>query len=190
MRETSPPRSTLCAITALLCLGALAVPAAAGSRTMTVFGATHAERCYQAATNPVSSITAIDSCDQAIEEEPLSETDRAATYVNRGILQARNRHLEKAVRDYSRALEMNPALVRALINRANALMRMKRYDDALADYDKALFYSQGRDPLVFYNRSLTYEKLGRKADAREDLVRALQLQPDSRRIRDALGSLE
>ena len=95
-----------------------------------------------------------------------------------------------ALRDFDTALEKERALVHALINRGNVLVRLKRYEDALADYDRAVFYSEGRDPLVFFNRSLAYENLGRGAEAREDLVRAVQLDPESPLYRDALAGLE
>lgn len=162
-------------------------PALAGE---TVIGTTHAERCYQHATGNGSSLTGIDACDAALADEPLKDRDRAATHSNRGILLARRGRDEAAVADYTRALELEPALVRALINRGNAHTRLKHWDAALADYAAAITWSQGRNALVFYNRSLAYEQIGRKADAREDLVRALQIQPDSRTLREALAGLE
>jgi tetratricopeptide (TPR) repeat protein len=190
MRENTAP-STLHRVLpsmALLLAATLASDAFAGSTT--IIGTTNAQRCYQYATSDTMSYAGLDACDAAIKEEALSKGDLAATLVNRGMLLARRGRFDAAVRDYDRAIEIDPALVHGLINRANALTRLKRFDDALVDYEQALFYSQGRDALLFYNRSLAYEKLGRKAEAREDLVRALQLQPDSRMIREALASLE
>lgn len=184
------PRLTqhLVQLTTLVLLSTFTAAPARASET--VFGATHAQRCFQSATSSTSSLAAIEACDNALVSEPLSKRDRAATYANRGILLARRNRLEDAIRNYDRALEIEPALVHALINRGNSYTRLERFEAALDDYGQALFYSQGRDPLVFYNRSLTYEKLGRKAEAREDLVRALQLEPESRRIRDALVALD
>ncbi|HSG88491.1 MAG TPA: tetratricopeptide repeat protein [Pseudomonadales bacterium] len=193
MRETtiastiSRAQRALPSVVFLLAAG-LAADGLASSTT--VIGASNAQRCYEYATANTLSYAGLDACDSALTEEPLSDGDLAATLVNRGMLRARRGRFEAAVRDYDRAIEIDPALVHALINRGNALTHLKRFDDALADYEQALFYSQGRDALLFYNRSLAYEKLGRKAEAREDLVRALQLQPDSRMIREALASLE
>jgi tetratricopeptide (TPR) repeat protein len=178
-------RSPVAALLTLTLAGA--APALAGE---TVFGSTHAQRCFEHAMGTGSTLVGLDACDSAIAEEALNRRDRAATHSNRGILHARRGRQEAAIRDYSRALALEPALVRALINRANAYTRLKRWEDALADYDSAVTFSQGRNALVFYNRSLAYEKLGRKAEAREDLVRALQIQPESRALREALASLE
>ena len=172
---------------ALLTAASLALPASAAE---TVIGTSQAERCFNSAVATSSPHTAADACTDAIRDEPLGRRDLAATYVNRGILFSRRGRHEDAYADFTEALEMEPALVHALINRGNTLLRMKRFDEALADYESAVFYSEGRDPLVFFNRSLAYEQLGRKASAREDLVRAVQLDPESRAYREALASLE
>ncbi|MEE4300743.1 MAG: tetratricopeptide repeat protein [Pseudomonadales bacterium] len=167
---------------------AAALPAALGAET--VIGSPRAETCFQSALSGDDSLPAIELCTAALLNDPLAPQDRAATYVNRGILQSRRGRHQDAYDDFSRALEMERALVHALINRGNVLVRMKRYDEALTDYDRAVFYSEGRDPLVFFNRSLAYENLGRGAEAREDLVRAVQLDPESPAYREALAAIE
>ena len=164
------------------------LPAAHGADT--VIGSPRAETCFQSAVSGDSSLPAIELCTAALQNDPLPSQDRAATYVNRGILQSRRGEHEAAYDDFSRALEMERALVHALINRGNVLVRMMRYDEAVADYDRAVFFSEGRDPLVFFNRSLAYENLGRGAEAREDLVRAVQLDPESPTYREALAAIE
>lgn len=187
-RGCRKPAPRLALLSAPLLISVLAAAPVTASET--VFGETHAQRCFQSASSTTSSLVAVEACDNALSSEPLSNRDRAATHANRGILLARRSRLEDAIRSYDRAIDLEPALVHALINRGNAWTRLKRFEKALADYDQALYYSQGRDPLVLYNRSLAYEKLGRMAEAREDLVRALQLEPESRQIRDALVSLD
>ena len=69
---------------------------------------------------------------------------------------------ERALGDFSRALELSPGLIHTLINRGNLFVRLKRFTEAMADYDQALFYSEGRNALVYFNRSLALEQLGRK----------------------------
>lgn len=169
------------------CLAA-ALPVAHAAET--VIGSPRAESCFQSALTGDDSMPAIDLCTAALQSDALGRQDRAATYVNRGILLSRRGRHEAAYEDFSKALEMERALVHALINRGNVLVRMKRYAEAVADYDRAVFYSEGRDPLVFFNRSLAYENLGRGAEAREDLVRAVQLDPESATYREALASIE
>ena len=169
-------------------LAVAVVPAAQAAET--VLGSPRAQTCFENARDGIASLPALETCTEAIENDPLRQRDLAATYVNRGILRSRRGHHQAAFEDFSRALGMERALVHALLNRGNVLLRMERYAEALADYDRAVFYSEGRDPLVFFNRSLAYQRLGRGAEAREDLVRAVQLDPESVAYREALAAFE
>ncbi|MEE4360209.1 MAG: tetratricopeptide repeat protein [Pseudomonadales bacterium] len=187
MNQQSAPRATLGRSALVLALCCLAGPLLAAE---TVIGLTNAQRCYEYALAEIGSLNAADVCTEAIERETLSTTDLAATYCNRGLIFSRSNRTKRAIADFDQALAMDPTLVHALINRGNVMVRAKRFEDALKDYEAAIFYSEGRNPLIFYNRSIVYEKLGRLADAREDLLRALQLRPDSRQYREALASLE
>lgn len=159
--------------------------------SQTIIGVSSAHRCYDYAVQALgSSRQAIETCTRAIEQEPLSHRDLAATYSNRGIIEARRGNFAAAIEDYDRALRMNPILVHALINRGNAHTRMRQFRQALDDYDLAAFYSEGREGLVFYNRSLLFMQMGRVENARNDLLRALEAQPDSLRYREALAALK
>lgn len=175
--------------TALIGSALAAAPLVSGAAT-TVIGSPRAESCFNSARDGFDTLPSIAQCTSAIHEDGLAPHDLAATHVNRGILYSRRGRHEEALKDFSRALDMERALVHALINRGNVLVRMKRFQEALEDYDQAVFYSEGRDPIVFFNRSLAYEGLGRGAEAREDLVRAVQLAPESSAYREALASLE
>lgn len=157
----------------------------------TMLGVSSAHLCYEYATQGnASARRAVDTCTKAIESEPLTGRDLAATYSNRGILQAQRGRYALAVQDYDRALALNPILVHAMINRGNARTRMKQFKEALNDYDLAAFYSEGRNDLVFYNRALLFLQMGRLENARNDLLRALEADPDSLRYREALAALK
>lgn len=168
----------------------LATAPVIGTAATTVIGSPRAESCFNSARDGFDTLPSIAQCTSAIQEDVLARHDLAATHVNRGIIYSRRGRHEEALKDFTRALDMENALVHALINRGNVLVRMKRFQEALADYDQAVFYSEGRDPLVFFNRSLAYEGLGRGAEAREDLVRAVKLAPESTAFKEALASLE
>lgn len=162
-----------------------------GSAAETLLGVSAAHLCYEYATHGnASPRRAVDTCTRAIESEPLTSRDLAATFSNRGILQAQRGRYEQAVGDYDRALAINPILVHAMINRANAYTRLKQFKEALNDYDLAAFYSEGNNDLVFYNRALLFLQMGRVENARNDLLRALETQPDSLRYREALAALK
>ena len=65
-------------------------------------------------------------------------------------------------------------------------MKPTEYDKALADYDKALELDNVARDIVFYNRSLTLIRLKRWDDARAALESALEINPDSRRVKRKL----
>lgn len=170
---------------------ALLLPAASAHASETTLGISSAHLCYEyASADHASARRAVDTCTRAIESEPLSSRDLAATFSNRGIVQAQRARYAQAVQDYDRAIAINPILVHAIINRANARTRMKQFKEALTDYDLAAFYSEGRNDLVFYNRALLFLQMGRPENARNDLLRALEAQPDSLRYREALAALK
>lgn len=171
-------------------LASLLLAAGPARSAETVLGVTNAQRCYEYALAGTSSRLAIDVCTDAIADETLDQDDLAATYCNRGLLHMRSKRHARALSDFDRALVIDPALVHALVNRGNLYMRTENFERALEDYDSAIFYSQGRSALAFYNRSLLHERAGRMSDAREDLLRAIQLQPESREYREALATLE
>ncbi|MEE9255109.1 MAG: tetratricopeptide repeat protein [Pseudomonadales bacterium] len=154
-----------------------------------VLGPSDALLCYEFAHYD-DSRDSVDLCTRAIREQLIGRIDLAATYANRGVIRARRRHYERALDDYDDALRLNPLLLNAWINRGNVLVRMKRYDEAQKDYDKAVEMSDGQSALVFYNRGIAHEKQGNKARARRDYLRAVELEPDTRRYRDALESTE
>ena len=169
-------------------LFALSGPLFAGAET--VIGVSNAQRCFEGALAGQSSLSAIEVCTKALDMENLSEKDRAATYTNRGILYGQSGRAERALADFSRALDLSPGLIHALINRGNLFVRLKRFTEAMADYDQALFYSEGRNALVYFNRSLAQEQLGRKQAARDDLLKAVQLEPENIRFREALAAFK
>lgn len=169
----------------------LSAATAYASAAETVLGTSAAQLCYDYATHGTASARrALETCTRAIDTEPLTTRDLAATYSNRGIIHARRGQYERAVADYERSLALDPALVHALINRGNAFTRLRRFKQALDDYDLARFYSEGRNGLVFYNRAMLFLQMGRLDHARADLLRALELQPESLQYREALAALK
>jgi tetratricopeptide (TPR) repeat protein len=174
----------------LLTAGLLALSAPLWAGAETVLGVSNAQRCFEGALAGQSSLSTIELCTKALEIENLSEKDRAATYTNRGILYGQSGRAERALGDFGRALELSPGLIHALINRGNLFVRLKRFTEAMADYDQALFYSEGRNALVYFNRSLAQEQLGRKKAAQEDLLKAVQLEPENIRFREALAAFK
>jgi tetratricopeptide (TPR) repeat protein len=118
-------------------------------------------------------------CDLALTQERLSRHNRAATYINRGILYLRESRFERALLDFERGIENKPELKEAKVNYGAALYNLQRYPEALAALNEGLSTTDIRAKAVgHYNRGLTNEKLGDIPAAYQDFRTALDLQPD------------
>lgn len=74
---------------------------------------------------------------------PLSyPTERAVLFSNRGAARVHLNEKEKAIADCSKALELNPQYLKALLRRAELYEQTDKLDEALDDYQKVL----ERDP--------------------------------------------
>jgi tetratricopeptide (TPR) repeat protein/RsiW-degrading membrane proteinase PrsW (M82 family) len=84
---------------------------------------------------------------------------------------------EGAIREYDRALTVDPDFVDALANRAKANDILHRYDRALADLDRAVALQPKRAALLV-QRSELHTEMHDSVDALADLDRALALSPN------------
>ena len=83
---------------------------------------------------------------------------------------------EQALEYYSRALGHGQQSA-YLVARASTFKRLKRYDEALADYDRALELSPSNSPMIGSRAVLLYWKLKDKQSAHADWERAIRLDP-------------
>lgn len=89
---------------------------------------------------------------------------------------------EECVRLASRALQVDPRHAEVLANRGAALRALRRYDEALADYDRALAIVP-RSATTLNNRGVTLGALGRHREALECYDQALAIDADYARAR-------
>ncbi|CAB3772442.1 tetratricopeptide repeat protein [Paraburkholderia humisilvae] len=95
-----------------------------------------------------------------------------------GAVLAANGDADRAMEHLDAALQLDRNHVSTLIRRANILVGMRRFEDALADYDRALVVSPlALDALC--NRGSALRALGRHQDAVDTYQRALTLSPQS-----------
>lgn len=158
---------------------------AAYSQAKSTFGSDNATRCYQESNTPYST-TGLNYCTDAIRNDDLVIRDLAATHTNRGIIYAANGQLDKAMKDHNEAALLAPNMAKIYVNRGNVFHQIHEYEKALADYQTA--FELGNVPLdiVHYNRSLTLIRLKRWDDARAALEAALEINPDSSRVKQKL----
>lgn len=85
---------------------------------------------------------------------------------------------EDAIPHYEAALRLVPSLGTARHNLGIALRKVRRYDESLVAFDLLIQQSRSPTASMFNGRHLTLCELGRRDEARADLERALELDPN------------
>ncbi|WP_409432544.1 tetratricopeptide repeat protein [Litorimonas sp. RW-G-Af-16] len=153
-----------------------------------VLGNGAAHDCYISTKSGNSGTAdAIKLCSDALGDA-LSKKDRAATHVNRGVLQMRKGEYAAAKADYEIALKMKPELTEAYINYGATLLYLNETDAALTALNTAID-DLGADqiPEALYNRALVHDRQENFKAAYYDLKRALELRPDWTPAQTAIG---
>jgi tetratricopeptide (TPR) repeat protein len=151
--------------------------APAGASTL-VIGGGAAKECAEAAIDGRSDEASVTKCTLALETEIISFRDRARTFVNRGVLQMRQRDFDDAVDDFDAASKIDPSLGEAYVNRGAAYVGSSRYGEGLAQIDQGLALGVKDPQKAYYNRAIAHEKLGDVKAAYLDYTKAAELDPD------------
>ena len=150
---------------------------AATAQVLVTVGNSQARSCYLAAKQGFASDDLIKLCSASLDEENLSQQDRAATYDNRGIMETSLGRLDRALVSFNAAIATEASLGDAYVNRGTILIRQKKYDDALADINKGIGFGMAFMHIGYYNRAVAEELLGRYRDAYYDYLQTLALEP-------------
>lgn len=162
------------AITALSAIG-LASTAAA---QVFVIGNGFSGECYQKTKSKYASFNdAEKTCTQALREEAMTRPNRAATYVNRGVLRMRNGRYDQALRDYAEALQVDASLGAAHLNAGAAHIYKKDFSSALQPLNEAIRLNSTDLFAAYYNRAIARENTGDVAGAYDDFQKSLELKP-------------
>jgi tetratricopeptide (TPR) repeat protein len=163
---------------ALGAFGIVALMSQGAQAAVTVLGSSLAHGCYEAAEFGGTTKEGIAICSEALDQEALSQQDRAATFVNRGILLSRNDDADGAIADYDRGLQIDAKLAEGYVDRGAALIVLRRYDEALKSIDKGIAMGATRLQIAYYDRGIVNEALGNVRAAYEDYKMATQIEPD------------
>lgn len=171
------------ALSALALMGCLAAtppfaPNAHAQGALTVLGAGPARACYLAARDAAKSAEALRACDLALQASPLTSAERAATFVNRGVLHLQRRDAAPARADFDAALRLAPDLAEAHVNRGAALILLGEFAGALTALDRGLALGPADAHEAHFNRAIAYEQLGDLRRAYADYRQALALKPE------------
>ena len=149
------------------------------SAAVAVIGSGYARNCFDAATQKRPLREALRLCDSALLDDALAENDRAATLVNRGIINMQARKFDAALADYDAAIKLTPDAAEAWINKGIALVQIgNRDDEAVMLLTQGIARNPKQPAVAYYSRAIAYEGLGRSRQAYEDYSRAAQLDPE------------
>jgi tetratricopeptide (TPR) repeat protein len=163
-----------------LLFGAIALFAGLGgaaSAAVTVMGDTTATQCSKAAFREQADDGALRLCTTAINDGLLDRRDEAGTYINRGVIYMSRGDFSAARGDFERAIQVDPALGEAWINRGAVNIIAKRFQDGVSDISKGLTLGTQEPAKAYYNRGVAYEGLDDEKAAYLDYQQALILQP-------------
>jgi tetratricopeptide (TPR) repeat protein len=144
---------------------------------ISVLGGGPAEMCFQAADNGQSPFDYIMYCNQALQGT-LSATDRAATYINRGVLKLALSNTDSAANDFLAGLKINDKLGEGYVDLAATQITHKRFAEAIANINKGLALGTKQPQFAYYDRAMADEALGNLQGAYDDYRQALAIQPD------------
>ncbi len=162
-------------------VGLLFASTAFAEESVSVLGATAMQICADSAAaashGAVAGSTGLTQCTAALDQESLTRHDRAATYLNRGVLYLARSDYMHAIADDDAALRIEGNLAEAYANRGAASAALRHYSDAAADFTQALALSPAKPETIYFDRALAREDLGDLKGAYLDYRKAAELAP-------------
>lgn len=159
-------------------VAALIIPLTSASSAVFSVGGPLSRLCYEAALSQDDRASAIDGCSRALNEEPLTTVERAATLVNRGIVEMTRNQDSAADSDFDAALALNPSLPDAWLNKGFLRIRQGDGRGALPLLQQGIDRKPDRQALAIFARGVAYQQIGQYRSAYADLRMAHQLEPD------------
>ena len=159
-------------------LSAIVLGAVPATAAVTVLGAGPAQTCYDVAENGGDYAEGIAQCTSALEDSTLSVRDRAATFVNRGVLHLGRHELSTGFKDIDSGIALDPMLADGYVDRGAASIALGHYDDALNDLNKGIELGPARPYVAYYDRAIVERHNDDFRAAYYDLRKALELKPD------------
>ncbi len=124
----------------------------AAQATVSVMGDGPARECFQLATYSRPDESALKICKDALGSD-LSKRDRAATLINRGVIEMELDRMQSAQDDFNKGIAMMPDLGEGYLNRGAAFIGQKQFSEALEDLNKGLALGVSRPEIGYYDRA-------------------------------------
>lgn len=152
--------------------------AEAASAQVFVIGNGLGGECYQKTKSQYYSVRqAEDICTRALDEQPMTRNNRAATLVNRGVIRMRDGRYDLAIEDYDEAIGLDDDLGAAYLNRGAAEIYVRDFQSAIISLDRAIELESNDLHAAFYNRAIAREYSDDVTGAYYDFQKALELKP-------------
>ena len=152
---------------------------------VTVIGPGSAHLCYEAADSGQTTREGMMFCNEALTDI-LSTTDRAATYINRGVLELNVAKVNAAQDDFNAGIALNPELAEGYVDRGATFIAQRRYADAITDINKGLALGAKQPHIAYFDRAIADEGLGNLQAAYDDYRQALTIDPNFSMASDEL----
>lgn len=149
----------------------LFLTAPAWADAVVVIGDGPERMCYLAAKTGVDAMAGIDHCNLALENG-LIQHDRAATFVNRGVIEHKLGRNNAAMDDFNACLALIPDQPDAFINRGVVKLSQNNTLEALDDIQKGITLGPSEPALAYFDRAIVYEKLAVGAERQAYLQKA------------------
>jgi len=111
-------------------------------------------------------------------------------YYNRGYAYFNKNDNDRAIKDYSEAIRLDPKNARTYGSRGDAYRGKSDFDRAARDYGKAIELA-GKPEKAHWTywlfRGVSYERLGKWPQAEADFLKAMELDPDQPSVLNQLG---
>ncbi|KAH9245244.1 hypothetical protein BASA81_017294 [Batrachochytrium salamandrivorans] len=144
---------------------------------------------YQSA-NPKPSITHyIPDGKDRIPQEDLDRIESALVEKEKGNEYFKRKNYKRAVQCYTKSIDLNPADVVPIVNRAMANIKLFNWEDATKDCTMGLEI-QPKNVKALWRRGISRRELGQFQLALDDLKMAAVLEPGNSSIRQELQALE
>ena len=154
-----------------------AMLATSASAAVTVLGNGAANQCSAAALAGDATDEDLAVCNTALLEV-VSDTEKAGTYVNRGVILLRRKNFTAARTDYETAEKIVPTMGEAVVNRGASFVAERRYLEGLTEIDRGLSLNPEEPEKAYFNRALANEGLDDMKAAYLDYMKALELAPN------------
>jgi len=120
---------------------------------------------------------AIEAYTRAIELGPKDEVLFAGAHYNRGTVYSNLGNYGQAIRDFDKAIDLNPRVDWTYYNRGVAYTKLRNDRQAIRDFDKAIDLNPNFADAYFV-RGLLHSTLGNHRQAIRDLDKAIDLNPN------------